>query len=250
MQTKLELKILLEKLISGQNEKTKRKLKGAELGFELILAGVITIGFLVVIFNLFIGRYFDIKTIIEENTIDRHALALGNLLLSSKRLAYNEEASSITYRGVFEKAKLDTQMISYSNFLNFLKIFDESMVLKEISYPNSVVAVSVVDKETGEAWMIFGNGKMTIEGFSASKYGQCLQSKLKLDAQTAFRTVVNVIVFRVSGLSKLWDSMDLKACQNEFGQSQGTAEFAFPVAIRVSENEVHMGVMNVRLTEY
>jgi len=230
------------------SELRKKRMKGLEIGIESVIGGMLALGLLVVIFNLFIGRYFDIKTIINENAVDRHAIALGNVLLSSDKIAHSDGTK--VYRGIFDKEKLDEHMINQNNFLDFIKIFQSNEVLKEISYPDSLIAVNVVDRETGESWMLFGYGKMSIRAFSATAYGECLFSKLKLDAQTVFRTASNTIVFRVLGLTKIWDEYDLIACESELGDRLGTSYSVLPVAIRLSNGEIHMGVLSLRLTEY
>ena len=226
----------------------RKRMKGLEIGIESFIGGMLVLGLIVVIFNLFIGRYFDIKTILNENAVDRHAIAFGNVLLSSDKIAYSDDMR--TYRGIFDKIKLDEEMINQNNFMDFMKIFQQSEMLKEISYPDSLIGVNVVDKETGESWMLFGYGKMSIQAFSSTVYGECLFNKLKPDAQTVFRALSNTLVFGPVGLTKIWDNYDLKTCENELGDRLGTSYNTFPVAIRISDNEVHAGVLNLRITEY
>ena len=234
--------------MSDSNSDKGTRKKGLEIGLESVIGGLLFLGLVVVIFNLFVGRYFDIKTIIKENEVDRHAIAYGNLLLSTGDLAYSD--GTTTYRGLFDREKLNKEMVNQNNIGDFFKLFQDSQVIKKISYPDSLIGVNIIDKETGESWMLFGYGKMSVEGFSSTAYVECLGGKLKLDAQTVFRVSANTFLFGAIGMRKLWDDYDWKACEAELGDRLGTSYNTFPVAIRVSDSEVHMGVMAVRVTEY
>lgn len=225
-----------------------RVMKGFAINIEEIFAGLLAIVLVVFIFNLFVGHYFDLKTIINENTVDRHAIALGNVLVSSDKIAYSDGIK--TYRDILDVKKLDQQVTNQNNFNAFLTISQSSELLKDVSYPNSLIAITIIDKETGNSWILAGNGQMTIQAFSGTIYSECLFSKLKVDVPTVARVMSNTFLFGVSGLTSIWSKYDLEECNKQFGQSLGTAIVSFPVAIRISENDVHVGIMSIRLTEY
>jgi hypothetical protein len=217
--------------------------KGQAMSFSEILTYLIIIGIIVVFIMLVYGKYFDMHTIVKENEVERHAIVFANVLLSYDKLAYSD--GDKLHRGIFEKSKLDNVLFKKSDlgFYDPASIFGPKEDI-QISYPNSIAMISVVDLQTNDAWFATVYGHFTSEGSSASKMTSCLINNVKL---SSWQDVVQAFFrYPVPGP---WENIDLDKCGITFASSMGISSEGFPVAIRVSGDEVHVGRIIVSLME-
>lgn len=223
----------------------KNKKKGISQVFVMAFFAMIGLAISIIIFFYFFGNIFIIIPILKENDVQRHSIVLANLFLSSDKLIYTDSFRS--YRGVFDKAKLDQEMVTQSNALQFLNIFQQSDILQEISYPNSVVVLTVTDLSNNNAWYVAGTGNIQGSGTAAQSYWQCMTSHIRIDAASFFR------LLRPTGppiIKAFWTDYDLDACQQVLNSKQGVVAFeTFPVSIRYSDNDIHLGVLSLSLAE-
>ena len=111
---------------------TKMKMKGVSQVFVMAMFAMFGLAVTIVIFFLYFGHIFIIIPILKENEVERHSIILANLFLSSDKLTYFDGFRS--YRGVFDKSKLDNEMINQENALSFLKIFQQKAVSFQIKH--------------------------------------------------------------------------------------------------------------------
>jgi hypothetical protein len=220
-------------------------MKGAEkVMTEFILALTIIGGFIVLIL-FFMNYYVQTNSVIKASDVDRHSTVLGNLFLSSDKLAYT--IGKTLNRDIFSKEKLDKEMINQNNLFSYTKIFSDSVIFKDISFPNSIVVLYIQDAESSHSWFLIGHGSLWQNGFDYFSYETCLMTKLKLDPQTVGRIFTYTTGF--SGPFPLWDQYDFKECESSYTAQVGTSLKTFPVAIRFSDTEVHEGILWVWLRE-
>ena len=173
---------------------------------------------------------------VEGSDVERHAITMANILLSSKNLTHSDGNKFL--RGIFDKEKLDKSLLKQESILDILNLRNSARDLG-IAYPNSIAFVRVSDLETNDAWYVSLIGESTIEGSSMIKRFDCLWNNMKIDV---------TMLFRIPAFSP-WEIWDLRKCEMVYASSSGVSTQGFPVAIRVSDSEVHVGVMVVELTE-
>jgi|YelNatPaOPRAMG01_1025707.scaffolds.fasta_scaffold06588_5 hypothetical protein len=100
------------------------------------IAGIVTC----IIFIIFLwkGYYFDIGIKVEEGREERSAITIGNILLSSPRLAYEED-------GRIQRAILDSSKISSVS---------ANDLIQEVCYPNTKYKIEIKNLRTGQTWEI------------------------------------------------------------------------------------------------
>ncbi|MEM5843925.1 MAG: hypothetical protein QW841_01640 [Candidatus Aenigmatarchaeota archaeon] len=100
------------------------------------IAGIIAC----IIFVIFLwkGYYFDVGIQVNEGREERSVITIANILLSSPRLAYEEDGR--IQRAVLDSSKLSS--ISANDLIN------------EVSYPKTKYKVSVKNLRTGNTWEI------------------------------------------------------------------------------------------------
>lgn len=221
-------------------------MKGVEKVTNEIIFALLAIGGLIVIILFFINYFIQSNAIIKTSDVDRHAIVLGNLFLSSDTITYSVDKT--LYRGILSKQKLDSIMINPLNLGTYQNIFSNSQLFKQISYPDTVVFLTVTDLQTNDRWFLVGVGSVQAQGFSANEFAACLSTKLKLDPQTVARILLATTSQAGSQIPVLWDQYDFKECESstlQFGYSLKT----FPLAIAISGNEIHEGRLDVGLRE-
>jgi hypothetical protein len=224
-------------------------MKGAEKVVNTFIAGAFIIGIFLVLILFFINYYVQTNAIIKSSDVERHAIALGNLYLSSDLLTYTN--GKTLYRDVFSKEKLDKEMINSGNIFSYTKIFSDSDIFNQISYPNSVVILYVQDGESNDKWFLVGHGPVQAKGFGYADYGDCLVQKLKLDPATLGR----LFIASQSSLGQaltypvIWDKYDFKECEASYNAQVGYSIKSFPVAIQTPNNDIHEGYLVVMLRE-
>lgn len=194
--------------------------KGLELPFSAIITGFFLLAAAVLVYLILYARILDVHVIVLQSDAEIHTIDMAQVLLSSEKLVYSDDGK--LYRGIFDKTKLDTQL--------------ENL---DVWYPDVVAEVGIEDKETGERWKTFLVPD-EIGGTSAENLINCLIDTVKIDI---------TMIFRVPRLSP-WEWPDLEKCFTENLANQITPYTRdFPVAIRISDNEIHEGRMVVSSRE-
>ena len=221
--------------------------KGVSLVFILSVTAMLGMAVGIAIFMLFYGHIFIVIPILKENEIQRHSIILANLFMSSDKLTYSDGFRS--YRAVLDKSKLDKEMVNKDNALAFLDIFRQTSLLKEISYPNSVVTLTILDNDNGNKWYVSGMGPIQGDGTAVQSYFECMGSHIRIDAASFFRAL------RPTGpplapIKAFWTDYDLDACSQVFNSKAGVVIYqTFPVSIRYSDNDIHLGTLSLSLAE-
>ncbi|MEM5792767.1 MAG: hypothetical protein QXY45_00190 [Candidatus Aenigmatarchaeota archaeon] len=112
-------------------------MKGQATSLSHILIGLTTIGIVALFIFFFITRGQEIQVRVEENEIMRRLSVLGNVLISSKEIAFSEYPNP--QRGVLDKDKLD-------------QIQSNPQILERITYPEKSYLFKVVDMENNQKW--------------------------------------------------------------------------------------------------
>jgi len=219
--------------------------KGISQVFVMALFAMVGLAISIVIFFYFFGHLFIIIPILKENEVERHSIILANLFLSSDKLTYSDNFRS--YRAVFDKDKLDNELIDEKTALSFFNIAQKSTLLDEISYPNSIVVATIADTENNNKWYIFSKGKSQWAGTAAQSYFECMISHIRIDPASIFRAIRHGIP---NPIDAFWKDYDMEACQQVFNSKQGVVAFkTFPVSIRYSDNDIHLGILSLSLAE-
>jgi len=193
--------------------------KGLELPFGGIMLGFLVIGSAVIIYLVLYARILDVHVIVAEYEAEIHAINLAQVLLSSD-LAYHDGYT--LHRGVFDKFKLDNELDKL-----------------DIWYPDAIAVIGIKDLETDEEWSTVLTPK-TVGGTAANDLIDCLINTIKIDI---------TMIFRVPS-GNPWEWPDITKCFTEsIGDQYVPAVREFPIAIRVSDNEIHAGRMRVSLRE-
>ena len=194
--------------------------KGLELAFDAVIVGFILLGAVALIYFLFFSRVLNVYAIVAEYEADIHNINLAQVLMSSE-LAYSD--GNTVQRGVFDKGKLDAGQL-------------ENL---DIWYPDAIAVVGINDTETGETWSaVLAPEK--VGGVMVSDVLNCLSDTQNFN--------VFELIFRIPAFSP-WKWPDLVKCTMEGVNEIVPAVRDFPIAIRVSENEVHSGNMRISLRE-
>lgn len=226
-------------------------MKGAEKVTWTLITALIAIGLFVVIILFFANYYIQTNVVIKSNDVERHGIVLGNLLLTSDKLSFTN--GKTLYRDVFSKDKLDNEMVNLLKLVTYKNIFSDSDIFKEISYPNSMVFLYVTDLDTNERWFLIGHGPLTTT--EATDWIGCFGTKLRLDPQAVGRFLISIPALSnpatapAAVLNSLWDAYDFSECEHSLSSQVGTTTQTFPVAIRISDTEIHEGILSVGLRE-
>lgn len=231
--------------------------KGVSQVFVMAIVAMLGLAISIVIFFFFFGNIFIITPILQENEVQRHSIILANIYLSSEKLTYFDGYRS--YRGVFDKSKLDNEMVNQGNALSFSDVFQKSDLLQEDSYPNSVVTITVTDVENNNEWYLSGTGNIQASGTAAQSFFQCMVSHIKIDSASIFRALRPTpgpylpgtpYDFLLTPVKAFYTDYDLQACEQVL-QSKGgiVSDATFPVSIRYSDNDIHMGILSLSLSE-
>lgn len=194
--------------------------KGLELVFNAVIVGFIASGALALIYFLFFSRILNVYAIVAEHEADIHTINLAQVLMSSD-LAYSD--GNTVQRGVFDKGKLDAGQ---------LKNLD-------IWYPDAIAVVGIEDLKTGEKWRAV---------LAPEKVGGVMVSDVLNCLSDTFDFNVLEMIFRIPNFSP-WKWPDILKCGMEGANEIVPVVRNFPVAIRVSENEIHSGNMKISLRE-
>ncbi|MFH8086615.1 MAG: hypothetical protein QW609_02225 [Candidatus Aenigmatarchaeota archaeon] len=233
-------------------------MKGQATAVTQMLAGLFVVGLIIALILIFLSKFLNIQTAVLSNEVERHAINSGNVLLSSKELVVSDEYKP--YRAVFSKSKLDEYLITRKKYESLrdagleklveeIVLFQEKIEnlieegkIKEMAYPNSIVFGVIVDLEDPNKeneWLIISRGPINIEGFSLYQTFECLLKDINIDWDMFFRP-------SPAGLVR-WPS--LAKCGINFISEAGVSSQGFPVGIKVSKDEIHVGRMYIWLLE-
>jgi hypothetical protein len=215
-----------------------------------ILKGLFAIAIIGLLYWLFLDTILQMHVAINENTNERHAIQLANVLISSEKLAYENDGKMM--RGILDVDKLD-EIFVISGSLNLVSIKDIG-----IGYPNSLTLVRIIDLEKCnsfdicDGWIGYLSGPITLQGLSIVNFGDCVSEHAKADVGSLFRGL-----FTGPALA-WWNPLDLANCAENnlpssfkllFTDSQITSE-GFPIVIKYPNGDMHLGRIYVLLGEF
>jgi hypothetical protein len=204
--------------------------KGIAKWIADVLAAFVAIGITAFLYFLLIGRYFDIQGVVVSSEAQRHTIGMAQILLSSDKLVYEESFGNGMkryYRGIFDKDKLDEQMISKQDETK------ESELAKEISYPNTATQIVVTDISSSSNWVLSFNGP-NFEG--EGNFQTCMWDSIDW----------NILVWPFNIPAGPWNMWDIATCALTYTTKVGVFEKDFPVLIKVGD-ELHAGRLFVRI---
>lgn len=202
---------------------------------QLVIA-FFAIGMVALLYFLIYGRYFDIHYIVQGNEAKRHTINMAQVILSSHKLVYEETFDDGTkrfYRGVFDRGKLDDQLVNEAGFLAGLLSTKGDELRKELSYPQTATRIVVNDIDNGEEWVVsFGDPSLqNINGLLS-----CLDSKMKLE------------FFPIVRHFTPWKDWEAEDCYGTYLSKIGVYSQEFPVMI-YDNGDMHAGRLFIRVME-
>jgi len=206
--------------------KSERKsAKGLAFSLMHLVFILVMIGGVAVMYYMFRGKYFDIQATVESNEIERHAVNIGQIILSSKDLVYSETIGGEEryYRGVFDKSKIDSAFVTEDEYETENIAYKENSIYDQISFPNAVAEIILEESERENLWL-FTVTDYSLEG--SSDFMNCVARSVGLG-------IVN----------------KYQSCSETYLQSKsGTFEKTFPVLIRDS-GELYPASLKVTVHE-
>ena len=222
----------------------KQGRRGIASWIAQMLTALVAIGVVAFLYFLFFARYFDIQVIVDSAEVQRHVINMAQVLLSSDKLVYEEDIvgydGAITkrfHRAVFDKTKLDEQLLNEAYFDTYKSTTKDSEIQKEVSYTNTSTDIVVYDIDSGTKW-ILSFGETGIQGIG--ELLTCLYNNIDKSFFGVFPNPFNVYL--------LWDHWQAKACFDTYTTKIGVFEKEFPVLIKVGD-ELHAGRLLIRLME-
>lgn len=213
--------------------------KGIASWITQMLIALFTVGSVAFLYFLIYGRYIDVHAIIESSEAQRHTINIAQVLLSSDKLVYEEDFGGgfkRFHRGVFDKSKLDAQMINEEQWSIFSDVTKDSDIVEEIGYPNSAISIIVNDIETDERWIL----SYTNPGLEwHNEYMDCMANNIDTSF-FGFPTLGNSYI--------LWNYWDEKECSDTYNTKIGVFEKDFPVLIQYGDT-THAARLMVKLME-
>lgn len=191
-----------------------------------MIVTLIVLGLTVGVYILWLSKYLDIHEMVREAGVERHTLNLGQVLLSSDKLAYQDDI--FTHRGIFVREKIVSQLQGGSE------------LTEEVGYPNSIIVIGVEDFETNEKWDVTTYGSFSVEGLKLSDLITCLVSKLRIDFS---------MIFRRGPGAPFWETYDVRSCLRAEMSDYGSAVRSFPIAIKDGD-DIHSGRLVVTVNEW
>lgn len=246
----------------------QKKNKGIVLTISTVLEGLFVVGVIAFLYWFFLSRVLEIHVTVNEATIERHAINLANVLISSEKLAYEEDGK--ISRGILDSSKLDSVFVRKDKFLEEVinqKSFPSTDI--GIGYPNTWNLVDVIDLETCQSsgcdgWIISLSGPVSLQGLSTVKFVNCLVDNIKVDIGSLFRynlvsTLAGPIAGPVAGIAgALWQPLDIEKCVkntipasiNSIFTGTPISSRGLPVLIRYPNGDLHIGKIIVGVGEW
>jgi hypothetical protein len=107
--------------------------------------------------------------------------------------------------------------------------------------------LTVADSEEDNSWFLIGTGPLKGEATAATAYSQCMLSHIRIDPAMIFRLIRKGFP---NPIDAIWTDYDMQACQEVLKSNEGLVVFkTFPVTIRYSDDNVHVGVLSLSLAE-
>ena len=212
--------------------------KGIATWIAQTLTALVAIGAVAFLYFLMYGRYFELHSIVRSNEAKRHVINMAQVLLSSDKLVYEEEAGGMKrfYRGVFDRGKLDEQLVDEDYFSTYSSVTKDSEIRREVSYPNSATQIIVYDMDSGERWVLSFGGP-GLEG--VGEFFTCLYNNIDKNF-FGLPKPYNIFI--------LWDFWQGKECFDTYETKIGVFEKDFPVLIN-DNGIMHVGRLFVRIME-
>lgn len=198
--------------------------KGQASMISQLLVAFVAIALVIFLYFMFYGRYLDVQVIVQSNEVERRAINAAQVLMSSKDLVWSDSAGGAErfYRGVFEEAKLDAQMVSADSYAaDRLQPLSKGALKDYLTFPGTVTSVTVRSADTSDAWFTsfadFSNPDST-------NFYACVANSLSLSFFVKY-----------------------DACVKTYTGSN-TFEKAFPVLLRDASEALHPASMTVVMT--
>lgn len=195
--------------------------QAASIVSQLAVAFV-AIGIVVFLYFLFYGRYLDVQIIVESNEVQRRAINVAQVLMSSKDIVWSESVGGTErfYRGVFDEAKLDSQMVPSAGY-NHDQLLDSGALKKYVVYPGMVTAITIRSKDMSDAWFAMFTDYSNPD---SAGFFSCVANSLDLSF-----------------------FVEYDACTKTY-QGSGTFEKTFPVLLVDYAGTLHPASMTVAMT--
>lgn len=118
-----------------------------------LLVAFVAIALVIFLYFMFYGRYLDVQVIVQSNEVERRAINAAQVLMSSKDLVWYDSGAERFYRGVFDEAKLDAQMVSADSYAeNRLQTLSKGVLKNYLTFLGTVTSVTVRSADTTDAW--------------------------------------------------------------------------------------------------
>ncbi|OGI15983.1 hypothetical protein A3K63_01370 [Candidatus Micrarchaeota archaeon RBG_16_49_10] len=179
-----------------------------------ILTSLFVLGLVALLMIILYQNFTEFHTIVNEYGVQRHTIALANVLLTSSDIVYTED-------GMQKRAMFD---------YNKMGLLSKGEFFDKYSYPDAFYIIIVRDLETEENWYTVKNGPMSFEHQNVVQYFKCLGSQL-------------------TEAVEIPSIQDLNECIKEDFSSSGGARLSFPVGIR-NGDDIHMGTMEIISGEF
>jgi hypothetical protein len=211
---------------------------GIAFSISWVLIGALTVVFVAYLWVAMFNNFFDLHSVIYDNEVKRHAINIGQVLLSSDKLVQEEslsDGSKRYHRAVFDASKLDSQMAT-----DPASAGKASVLSQEIGYPRTGAQVVVTDLQTDRDWVLISVGPNFDNTGTAVG---CIASGV---TGSVFHTVANSLWL---GWAFPWDAWDMKTCLSNVAGKAGVYTQSFPLLV-YENGQYHPGRMFVRITEY
>lgn len=126
--------------------------KGLVLSLNAFLWGLVILMSIVFLFWFFVSHYISIQDSIIEETRERYLNDLLNIIISNPKYCFVDAENKI-YRDVLDITKISEEFIEKDDYKS--KKSSISLRETEISYPNSMYIVQIIDMNNGNGWISF-----------------------------------------------------------------------------------------------
>ena len=204
---------------------------------EILISGV----FAALVGWLLLGGHASITQMSIEYANERHSLTLANIFDSRPDIAYFDGYQY--HRDVLNKTNLDNLMTTRQDFVNNwkTKIYPDSKLSENFSYPDSFAVIIVLDLEKGSGGKYDGwitTLSETNKTFSLDDFLNCLKEKINTN------DIPNLFTLN----SNLHEIFKLEDCKVPMYSK--ILDYGFPVAIEYQYDDVHAGLIKVLVIEW
>ncbi len=199
--------------------------------FALLITGILA----VVMAVMLPGQVTNVMPAIETSEFENRALILANSLLENQDLTYSDGVSR--YRGIFDAEKLNNILFKKGSFTELYRCQPSEINCQIPTYPLSYALIMITDMENSSGWFT-GTNRLAGSGERGTNIQKCF-SKTEMGTD---------------GLGKMFNSdanlvtlLELDSCN--LVRYSNIMNSGFPISIRYSDTEVHMGLMKVMVVE-